>query len=158
MRVVTDSGRWENDDRGLGVADARLFLAPLYGLRDAMEQPDWVTEAPDSHLLPHMRRWADRKDSPLVIEEASVDGSGVFEIVLIRRMPLSAAGVREAVFGLLSTFAEGATFVRQQLDQGQAVFEVTTGMLPEQTLFKSHGHTVRFVVRDSAEDASAEGE
>ncbi len=38
--------RWDGDERGKGVADARA-LAPGAGeLADAMQEPDWVAESP----------------------------------------------------------------------------------------------------------------
>jgi hypothetical protein len=147
--------RWEPDDRGFGVGDAQVFLPSLEDLNEAMQRPGWVAEEPHAHLLPHMSRWCERKGSALTIEDTSIDHNGVFEVSLSSRAALAPGELREAVFGLLSSFAEGATFVHERPVQGLAVFEVTTGMLPEQTSFQSHGHTIRFTVRTSPGDQPA---
>ena len=48
-------------------------------------------------------------------------------------------GVHEAVFRVVGSFAESATSVRQR----GRTYEVVTGLLDGDTVFKSHGHMVR---------------
>ena len=62
--------------------------------------------------------------------------------------------MRAAVFSLVGSFAELATYVRQRRSEETEVgdrtflFEVVTGILDGETRFAPHGHTVR--VRVSA--------
>jgi hypothetical protein len=48
--------RWDNDERGRGIASANVFAPALERLLEAARQPHWVAEEPDRHLLPHVRR------------------------------------------------------------------------------------------------------
>jgi hypothetical protein len=57
--------RWDIDERGRGVADARHFADGARELVDAMVEEDWVAEDPDAHLLPHIRRACERDGAPL---------------------------------------------------------------------------------------------
>src|SRR3954466_15655234 len=47
--------RGEGDETGRGVAGARHLSEPVDALRTAMDEPDWVAEDPEAHLLPHIR-------------------------------------------------------------------------------------------------------
>ena len=49
---------------------------------------------------------------------------------------------REAAYAIVGSFAESATSVRQR----GLSFEVVTGLLEQDTLFKSHGHLVRLEI------------
>jgi len=51
--------RWDSDERGHGVAGAAAAVPALDRLRDAMLEPDWLTEKPEVHLLPHSERLVD---------------------------------------------------------------------------------------------------
>jgi hypothetical protein len=46
--------RWDDDERGEGVADAGAFAQGAEELVDAMRRPNWVAEQPEVHLLPHL--------------------------------------------------------------------------------------------------------
>ena len=109
-----------------------------------MARPDWVAEHPDAHLLPHLER-----GSTALLQVVSTRSArdGVFEVKLAwSGEPGRHDDLRSAVFSLIGTIAEGATAVVQRPEAGATVFEVTTGMLDDQTHFKSHGHLVRLVV------------
>jgi hypothetical protein len=145
--VVKADARWEDDSRGEGVGDGANFLPPLEQLKEAMTRANWIAEDPEAHLLPHLKRWCDKETSTLAIDGTS-STDGVFEISLVPRVPLSEGECRRDVFALLGTIAEGATYVHQQQRENGTLFEVTTGLLDDQTTFRSHGHTIRFLVAD----------
>lgn len=143
--------RWEGDERGKGVADARA-LAPGAGeLADAMRTPNWVAERPDVHLLPHVERACE--SLPLVVAGARTSADGTFELRLRSTQEEASTGeVKAAVFSLLGSFAETATYVRQRrvdpadASGGALLFEIVTGFLPSDTAFVPHGHSVRVSV------------
>jgi hypothetical protein len=147
--------RWEEDNRGRGVADAAQLLPGLHQLVEACGEADWVAEQPEAHLLPHIRRWCDA-DARLTLSSAEVDDHGGYVVELTwngERGCLGAA--RAAVFELLGQIAESATYVRQSrpgaMDgcagaDGPVRFEVGTGMLATDTPFAPHGHVVYFDV------------
>ena len=110
-----------------------------------MLEPDWVTEDPEAHLLPHVQRLcADRG--------WRLDVADVVDAVL--RIEVSAPRVtvgspHEAAFALLGTFAEASTHVvERSADVGRDVeILATTGMLEGDGAFAPHGHSVRIRVR-----------
>ena len=46
--------RWDDDERGHGVADARQLVAGARELITAFGAHDWVAEEPELHLKPHV--------------------------------------------------------------------------------------------------------
>jgi hypothetical protein len=52
------STRWEGDDRGRGIATAGQLVPGVGDLLAAFNEPDWVAEQPEAHLLPHARSGA----------------------------------------------------------------------------------------------------
>ncbi|MFI7697418.1 hypothetical protein [Nonomuraea sp. NPDC049480] len=48
--------RWDIDERYTGVSDAAAMLPAVHQLEEAMRGEGWVTEEPDAHLLPALRR------------------------------------------------------------------------------------------------------
>jgi hypothetical protein len=136
--------RWEGDETGHGVADGSAFAPDVRRLLDEMAAPDWVTEAPDAHLLPHLRRWCDSPGSPFTIESAELDGS-VFVVTLRRADAASLADLHRDVFALVATIAEPTTVVVQRETEGVVEYDVTIGVVLGQSPFeKGHGHLVRF--------------
>jgi hypothetical protein len=136
--------RWDIDERGRGVASAESAVPDLDRLRAAMLEPDWVTEDPDAHLLPHVRRMCVERGWELTRAD-------VADAVLEVEVSASATTVRtprEAAFALLGTFAEASTHVVERSpDVGKDVeIFVTTGMLEGDGEFAPHGHTVRIRV------------
>ena len=51
--------------------------------------------------------------------------------------------MRAAAFGLIGAIAEGATMIHERRDGDGLDFDVVTGMLPDDTVFAPHGHTLR---------------
>ena len=145
--------RWDGDERGEGVADAAPFAAGAVELVEAMRVAKWVAEEPELHLQPHLERAC--RSLPLQLAGAGSSADGTFE-VSVRWMGETprVAEVRAAVFSLVGSFAELATYVRQrpieETEDGNRtlLFEVVTGILGDGR-FAPHGHTVR--VRVTAE-------
>ena len=133
--------RWDEDERGRGVADARSFAPGARDLLAALEEADWVAEQPEAHLLPHIERSCAGPGSPFSLEAATV-ADGVLEVTLAWRGG-NQRELTEAVWALLGTFAESASYVRGPADGAEPVWEVATGMLAPDTAFAPHGHTVR---------------
>jgi hypothetical protein len=145
--------RWDGDERGEGVADAAPFAPGAVELVEAMRLAKWVAEEPDLHLQPHLER--ECSSLPLELEDARSHVDGTFEVRLrwTGESPRQAE-IRAAVFSLVGSFAELATYVRQRqgedAEDGETtlLFEVVTGILDGDSRFAPHGHTVR--VRVSA--------
>ena len=132
--------RWDDDERCRGIADARWLAPGARELLDAMEQADWVAEQPEAHLLPHIERRCGEPGSAFAIETAAV-ADGVLEVTL-RWSGGTQRELTEAVWALIGTFAETASYVRGPADGAEPVWELATGMLATDTAFAPHGHTV----------------
>jgi hypothetical protein len=137
--------RWDIDERGRGVASASAAVPDLDRLRAAMLEPDWVTEDPDAHLLPHVRRLCTERGWELARADV-VDA--VLEVDVLAPAT-TVRSPREAAFSLLGTFSEASTHVVERSpDVGRDVqLLVTTGMLEGDGVFAPHGHTARITVR-----------
>ena len=137
--------RWDDDERGHGVADARQLVAGARELVTAFGADDWVAEDPDLHLKPHVDAWL-QADRRLELKRAYSDDHGAYVLDLTwRGEPAGAGVIRAAVYALIGQFAESATYVRQRREpNGGPVpklrFEVGTGEL--NGAFASHGHAV----------------
>jgi hypothetical protein len=114
----------------------------------AFGQPDWVAEQPELHLLPHVEAWC-RQDRRLALTGTRSDDGSAYVLDLEWRSTTGGVGaVRAAVFSLIGSFAESATYVRQRRAAnggGPAPalqFEVGTGELGPHARFVSHGHVV----------------
>ena len=121
--------RWDPDERGIGVADARGHLARLDSLRAAADEDGWVAEEPEVHLLPHIiRHLAD--GAPLTLQGATTDPDGTFVVTVGWAGPNDAGSgtVRTAAYALIGVIAESTTAITQTDDDQQQVFEVVTGM------------------------------
>jgi len=136
--------RWDIDERGRGVASAARAVPDLDRLREAMLIDDWVSEDPDAHLLPHMRRVCDERGWKLERAEIVDD---VLEVDAVT--PGSYPSPREAAYALLGSFAEASTHVVERSTDVRRDVElfITTGMLEGDGRFAPHGHTVRVRVR-----------
>jgi hypothetical protein len=141
--------RWEGDQSGRGVGSAAQLLTGANELIAAFGRPDWVAEQPELHLLPHVEAWC-RQDRRLALTGTHTDGSSAYVLDLEwRSTPGSVGAVRAAVFSLIGSFAESASYVRQRRvvsdDGGPALelqFEVGTGELGSDARFVPHGHVV----------------
>ncbi|ETK34011.1 hypothetical protein [Microbispora sp. ATCC PTA-5024] len=133
--------RWDVDERGTGIADGSAMEPQVTALLDAMRRDGWVTEQPEVHLLPHLRRACGSEW--LLIGERLLD-DGVYEVTVSLSGDREGVHVHREVVRLLSAVAEPAFYVRQA---GPGVFECVTGVLDgDPPGFKSHGHLVRLIV------------
>jgi hypothetical protein len=140
--------RWEGDERRRGMADARAFVPQATQLVDAMQIDECVTEDPHAHLLPHLERALDVL--PLVLERAEDAADGTLELDLLwTGAPKTIGEIRAAIYALVGSIAEAATFVRQHRAGRDLRFDVVTGMLADAAPFAPHGHTLRLRVVDA---------
>lgn len=146
--------RWDDDERGHGVADGRRVEPGAGELLEALREPDWVAEGGEDHLLPHLRRACERGAVPLRLDGSYTDPDGAFVVELgwLGRHE-DVRAVRAAVYALIGEVAESATYIRQRRDEpvgdvdqpigGDSLFyEVATGMLAPDTRFTPHGHVL----------------
>jgi hypothetical protein len=143
--------RWDGDVRGYGIADGRWIRPSVERLLEALSQPDWVAEAADDHLLPHVRRACGADSSPWRIGESNLRDDGVYEVELTWDGPSPGLRrLRADVFALLGEIAEGSTFIQQVVADGAIEFHVTTGLLTGDTQFAGHGHLIRLRITGSS--------
>jgi hypothetical protein len=91
------------------------------------------------------------------LTDAHVDDAHALVVDLEWRGEAGAVGpVRAAVFSLVGSFAEGATYLRQRRSGAGLVFEVGTGELARDAMFAPHGHLVLLNVRGVHPDAGSE--
>lgn len=140
------SRRWDDDERGRGIASAIANVPAICELADLASQPDWVAEDPELHLLPGVRHGAEA--SGLTITSFATDPEGCFTVHLKGAGAMSRRELREAAWRILGAVAELSSHVRESHDEEGVTFEVVTGN-PEGGTFATHGHSLRLVV-DSA--------
>jgi hypothetical protein len=141
--------RWDGDERGRGVGDAARLVAGAGELVAAFGQSAWVAEQPEIHLRPHIETWCQR-DRRLTLIDDHTDEAGAYTLDLEWGGATGCVGeARAAVFSLIGSFAESATYVRQRRVSGNGdgstaklQFEVGTGELAPDTRFAPHGHVV----------------
>jgi hypothetical protein len=108
-----------------------------------------VAEAPDMHLLPHLRAAAAEAGSPWRLGATSVEEDGRYVIeVAWTAGPASRGAVRAAAFRLVGAIAEHSTHVRERRDGGRLEYEVTTGILDGDGPWRGHGHVVLFRIEE----------
>ena len=136
--------RWDDDERGDGVADAAKFVDGATELIAAMRRPNWVAEQPELHLLPHLEQAC--KPLPLEILAARTMEDGSYEVQLDWTGDEPGVGaIRATIFSLLGGIAEPSTYVRQHWTDAALTFDVVTGIVDDEP-FKPHGHTLRLSV------------
>ena len=142
-RAGAGGPRWDPDDRGIGVGDARAHLDHLDRLRDAADTDGWVAEDPAAHLLPHLER-AVRAGSGWAID-ATTDHDGAFVVDLrwTGEVGPDRHTVRAAAYALIGSVAEASTLIHELRGSAGPEFEVVTGLLAADTTFATHGHTLR---------------
>jgi hypothetical protein len=140
--------RWDDDHRGHGVGDAAPLVPGARELVAAFSQADWIAEQPEVHLRPHVDAWCQR-DQRLAVVKANTDGDHAYVLDLEWRGASRSVGeARAAVFSLIGSFAESATYVRQRRrvegegSTSELRFEVGTGELAPDARFAPHGHLV----------------
>jgi hypothetical protein len=147
--------RWEDDERGTGVADARASLARLDALRAHADRDGWVAEQPEGHLWPHLEAAIAEPGSPWRNASWSIDPEGRLVVEVEHHASAEdrpMATLRADAFTLVGQVAESSTYVRVarppeavELANGARAdieVEVVTGMLDDETPFASHGHTL----------------
>ena len=133
--------RWDDDPRGRGVGDATQLAPGADELIGAFRSPDWVAEDPELHLRPHVDAWC-AADGRLALLGAQTDDRHAYVLEVEWRGAAGGVGaVRAAVFSLIGSFAESATYVRQRRNGAGMRFEVGTGELGDGR-FEPHGHVV----------------
>jgi len=138
--------RWDGDRTGAGVSDGEAFASPIRGLLEEMARPDWNTEQPETHLLPHLERWCAREGSPFALRSAALDGT-VFVVDLQPKKAARAHDARPDVYGLIATIAEPTIVVVESQMEDVDIFDVALAVVPCQSTFpKGHGHLVRLRV------------
>ena len=140
--------RWDGDERGDGVADAKAFVDGATELITAMRRPNWVAEQPEAHLLPHLEEAC--AELPLQIVDARTVDDGSYRVQLAWTGDEPGVGaIRASIFSLLGSIAEPSSFIRQQRTESSGAsvlrFDVVTGIVDEMP-FKPHGHTLRLTV------------
>lgn len=139
--------RWDDDERGHGISDAAQLLPGANELVAAFGQYEWVAEQPEVHLRPHVEAWC-RRDERLALIGDNKDDTDAYILDLEWRGANRSVGeARAAVFSLIGSFAESATYVRQRRVNGDGStpilrFEVGTGELAPDAKFTPHGHVV----------------
>jgi hypothetical protein len=140
------SRRWDGDAQGVGIGDAVQLVHGASELIRAFSEPAWVAEQPDAHLKPHVEDWC-QHDRRLELRDAHTDDLKAYVLDLEWKGASPSVGeVRAAVFSLIGSFAESATYVRQRRIPSDGSlklqFEVGTGELAPETRFEPHGHVV----------------
>ena len=139
--------RWDGDRTGAGVSDGEAFAPPIRSMLAEMARPDWNTEQPEAHLLPHLERWCAREGSPFALRSTALDGT-VFVVDLVPREAAPAHDERPNVYALIATIAEPMTVVVESQMDGVDIFDVALAVVSGQSTFpKGHGHLVRLRVR-----------
>jgi hypothetical protein len=136
--------RWDDDERGEGVADGLAFAPGVEELVAALQEERWVAEEPELHLLPHIERACAASRFELRSADAAADGA--LDVTLHWLGDGGIGALRADVFALVGSFAESATYVRQRRIEGRPLqFEIATGMLGDGS-FAPHGHTLRLAI------------
>ena len=134
--------RWDIDERGRGVGDARRLLPEARALLERMERPFWVTEDPDAHLLPHLRRMCEQGEVPLALVDARTDQDGTLVIECRLEGAWDGWKASVAAFALLGRIAEPGTFVEKRETNDRLELDVVTGVVSDEGRFATHGHTL----------------
>ena len=108
-----------------------------------MLEPDWVAEAAEHHLLPHVEHACG--EHGWTLRYAQVDDAILDVQVVVRGG--SPGALQDAAFTLIATFAEASThIVERRPTEGRIELIVTTGMLEGDGPFAPHGHVVRLAI------------
>jgi hypothetical protein len=139
--------RWDTDQRGRGVGDARARLPAIQQLADLAGSPDWVTEDPEAHLLSKLRSRTEVTDLRITAVRVESDGTLDIEMHLVNK--LTRRELRQVVWSILGGVAELSTHVRETQVGESVRFDVVTGIAPGDGRFATHGHTLRLNVQQA---------
>ncbi len=148
--------RWDNDDRGHGIADGGWITDKVRTLLAALEAPDWIAEDPDLHLLPHLQRACNAADSPWTLQSTDmVDGLYIVALDWSGPVP-RLANLRADVFALLGTIAETVLFAHQHVRDDAIYYDAATGIVDDSP-FRAHGHLLQLQIGGAAVAAMCAG-
>ncbi|GAB2587277.1 hypothetical protein GCM10027168_20090 [Streptomyces capparidis] len=141
-----DRRRWDIDQRFTGIATGQALAPDVKRLAAVLGREGWVTEDPDAHLLPHLRRACEEPGSRWRLRGARLLEDGVYEVEVEGTAGTPAPGlpVRDAIT-VLASVAE-ASFAVRQVD-GSTV-ECVTGMLDGDGDYAPHGHLIRLRIHN----------
>lgn len=144
-----DTRRWDTDERGRGVGDARAGLPAIRQLVELAGTPDWVTEDPEAHLLPGLRNRIEGTGLTITAVRVESDAALTIDLQALRKM--KGRDLRQAVWSILGGVAELSTHVRETQVGELVRFDVVTGIAPGDGRFATHGHTLRVNVEQAEE-------
>jgi hypothetical protein len=137
---MADRRRWDDDERFVGVADAGNASTDVGRLLEMTRSEGWVTEDALEHLGPSCTAAAEMLGVDIARMEVVDD---VLEIDLREPTSDEPRAPRIVAYGLIGSFAEGATHIRETREDGAVVLAVVTGVLPGDSAFATHGHLAR---------------
>lgn len=137
---MAERRRWDTDDRFVGVADAGIASADIERLLEMTSTSGWITEDALAHLGPSCTAAAETLGIEIARMEVVDD---VLEIDIRDPGFDEPRAPRIVAYGLIGSFAEGATHVRERREDGAVVLDVVTGVLPGDSAFATHGHLAR---------------
>ena len=137
---MTETRRWDIDERRVGVADAAPMAGDVRRLLDAMGQSGWVTEDAYAHLGKYLRALCEQSGASFRWLSEVQGSDGVYEVELGGPDGMKSAEFLRAAIRLLSRVAEMSFHVRQRDDW---TVECVTGQLDGDGDFATHGHTIR---------------
>lgn len=140
--------RWDSDERRHGIGDAQAFVSAIEELAELARTADWVTEEPETHLLPHLRKRLG--EAGLTLKSADPQPGGLLTVMLSSSSHRSRRELRQAVWTVLAGAVELTTYVRESATQEWIDFDVVTGIPPDTGPFATHGHTRRIRVELSS--------
>jgi hypothetical protein len=134
--------RWDIDERGQGIGDARRLLSAAHALLERMDTPHWVTEDADAHLLPHLRRMCEQGEVPLDLVDGGTEEDGTLVVHCRLEGDWDGWKASVAAFALLGRIAEPGTFVEKREANDVLELDVVTGVVSDEGRFATHGHTL----------------
>ena len=134
--------RWDRDERGVGVGNARAVTPHVQRLLDAMHLDGWVAEDPDAHLLPHITATVDKVPALWRLVHTEDDVNRYVVDLEWRRRGGNMRDLVADTFALIGSFAETHCHVTQRKGATTVEFDITTGMLGGEGTFEAHGHVV----------------
>ena len=137
---MADRRRWDIDERLIGVADAGAASADVERLLAMTGVSGWITEDALVHLGPSCTAAAEMLGIEIARMEVVDD---VLEIDISQPTFDEPRAPRIVAYGLIGSFAEAATHVRETREDGAVILDIVTGMLPGDGAFATHGHLVR---------------
>jgi hypothetical protein len=143
---MTPRRRWDDDDRGIGIADAHAWRPLVDSVAGFTDMAGWVAEEPAAHLLPHLATAIEMGPARIDRTETDTDGTFVVDLVWVGPSEPTRPAVRSVLFELVGTIAETITLVHEPPAGRGRELEVLTGSPDGDSAFAGHGHTLRFRV------------